>query len=201
MKNKFFSLVVACAALTMLVGCDPDDGSKPFTSNTLAGTWCLPLPDEDMKVRWYWELTKDGMLSYYEDYDKADLARFKDGYIINGATTDWQIYSFWGFKMQGKYEFDEATQTIYFLGYPVATLERISKDQAVLKSDYSQKALSIASKASNNPLKSSHTNPQNYIFLAYCLYNSKNNLNFALENGSNRFTALRITYLLTSQSM
>ena len=130
MKNKFLFLAVACVALTMLAGCetDYDYSNQKFNNSTIAGIWCQPNPNNDMRVSWYCDLTKDGILTYYED-DYGDKAtKYQDGYIVNGPETDWKV------RMRGKYELDEATQTIFFTGLAVAVIEqRIGKDQAVIK--------------------------------------------------------------------
>lgn len=123
-----------CIALGF-ASCEKDDITKPFTVETFAGIWCLPDTANNMKVTWYWELTKNGYLTYYEDYGEGQ-ARYEKGYIINGTGTDWQVYTIYGVKLQGAYSFDEATQTIYFMGLAIGTVQRTGTNEAILTSSF-----------------------------------------------------------------
>ncbi|MCR4664584.1 MAG: hypothetical protein K5660_04370 [Paludibacteraceae bacterium] len=127
-KSIFFAAMLFCIALGF-ASCEKDDITKPFTVETFAGIWCLPDTADNMKVTWYWELTKNGYLSYYED-DGEGQARYEKGYIVNDTGTDWRV------RLRGEYSFDEATQTIYFGGIAMGKVQRTATDEAILTSSF-----------------------------------------------------------------
>ncbi len=138
-------MLVALVATAMFTSCgnEPENGVN-VTVSQLIGSWCIPADDAGNAVDWYWELTDKGILNYYEptdyvygeedyDYEKGEWyesvptqhskAVYKDGYVYNGPETEWTK------QMSGQYVFDEEEQVLYFSGFRVGTLKRISKDQ------------------------------------------------------------------------
>ena len=134
----FATAILAIGLTLCLSACQHKEAEEPedltrFTTQTFAGTWCLPDTADSMKVFWYWQLT-DTYLWYYQDYG-TEKAYYKDWYIYNDAGTDWRIGSFFAVPLEGQYTFDEATQTLYFAGMAMGTVQRIGKDEAILTSN------------------------------------------------------------------
>ena len=127
MKPKFY-LVIMLAVGCMLSSCNEDLDSFRNTKE-LAGIWCMPY--DDGTVEFYVELTESKFSLYYDDnyYDTNDYATYKDGYIVNGSDTEWEK------MISVLYEFDEKDQCLYYNGIEAATLQRIGKDEAIMKSD------------------------------------------------------------------
>ncbi|MBO4250987.1 MAG: hypothetical protein J5884_07005 [Paludibacteraceae bacterium] len=130
MKKSVFTLILMASLL--LTACEPTVYDKFKSAKDVSGIWCLPL--EDNTVTWYWELT-DTQLTYFEN-EGTTPAKLENKYIVNGADTKWEVGKFFMVTLSGAYEFDVESQAFYFMGVQMGTVQRVGKDEAILKSDF-----------------------------------------------------------------
>lgn len=125
MKRVFFCTFIIGWFLIGLHSCGEENYSGTFTMNSLAGKWCRVDSSDLILVYHYYEVTKDG--KYADYYNKGDgFARYEDGYIINVGDVNWNLEYYTSF------DFEEKSQSAFYLGSKVCTIQRTGIDEAVV---------------------------------------------------------------------
>ena len=127
-KRILFVLSLIVVTMFFVTACsndDEDDGIEGYyTSKSVKGTWAML--SNGNHVEWYWVL-EDKQLKYYE-HENGEKPVYFNGYIYTDDDTTWSLDHY------GDYAFDEESQTIFFSGMKMGTVQWISRDEAYLSS-------------------------------------------------------------------